>query len=261
VIVHLAANTGVAPSVDNPRRDCLTNVVGTLNCLEAARLAGIERFVLASSGAAYGASEPPIHEGRAPRPVSPYGASKLAGEGYCSAYWWTFGVKAVALRFGNVYGPGSDHKSSVVATFIKRALAGEVLEIYGDGRQTRDFIFIDDLVEAIVRAAAAPDVGGEVLQIASACETTVTEITTLLVRLLVEAGLAEPLVRHTNPRAGDAPRLYADTTKAERLLGWRPAVPLEEGLRRVVRWFLASEAAKAGKASRGAKAPATAAGA
>ena len=260
VIVHLAANTGVAPSVDNPRRDCLINVVGTLNCLEAARLTGARRFVLASSGAAYGASEPPIHEGRAARPVSPYGASKLAGEGYCSAYWSTFGVEAVALRFGNVYGPGSDHKSSVVATFIKRALAGQALEIYGDGGQTRDFVYIDDLVDAIVRAASAPDVGGEVLQIASARETTVTEITALLVRSLVEAGLAEPVVRHTDPRAGDAPRLYADTSKALRLLGWRPAIPLEEGVRRVVRWFLASRPSPVEAIGVGATTPAAAAG-
>ena len=109
VIVHLAANTGVGPSVENPRFDMEANVIGTLNMLEAAKKQKVARFVFASSGAPIGEVEPPIHEKLAPRPVSPYGASKLAGEGYCSAYYRTFGVKTTALRFGNVYGPGSHH--------------------------------------------------------------------------------------------------------------------------------------------------------
>lgn len=105
IIVHLAANTGVAPSVEDPRTDMETNVIGTFNMLEAARRNGVQRFIFASSGAPVGETEPPIHEEKAPRPVSPYGASKLAGEGYCSAYYRTFGVKTVSLRFGNIYGP------------------------------------------------------------------------------------------------------------------------------------------------------------
>jgi len=130
VIVHLAGNTGVAPSVKDPRKDCMSNVVGTLNYLEAARHNGIDRLVFASSGAALGEVEPPLQEEIAPRPASPYGASKLAGEGYCSAYRRTFGIEAVALRFGNVYGPGSNHKNSAVARFTRRALRGEP---YGSG--------------------------------------------------------------------------------------------------------------------------------
>ena len=110
VVVHLAANTGVPASVRDPRRDCLVNVVGTLNCLEAARAERIKRFVFASSAAPVGEVEPPVHEEKAPHPVSPYGASKLGGEGYCSAYFRSFGLDTVALRFGNVYGADSDHK-------------------------------------------------------------------------------------------------------------------------------------------------------
>jgi UDP-glucose 4-epimerase len=113
VIVHLAANTGVAPSVEDPRHDCETNVIGTLNMLEAARHQDVSRFVLASSGAPIGECDPPIHEEMAPHPKSPYGASKLAGEGYCSAYYGSFDVETVALRFGNVYGPLSSHKTPV----------------------------------------------------------------------------------------------------------------------------------------------------
>lgn len=107
VIVHLAANTGVGPSVENPRKDCETNVIGTFNYLEAARVNSVRRFVFASSGAPAGECEPPIHEELPPHPVSPYGASKLAGEGYCSSYFRTYWVETVALRFGNVYGPYS----------------------------------------------------------------------------------------------------------------------------------------------------------
>ena len=137
--------------------------------------------------------EPPIHEKLAPKPVSPNGASKLAGEGYCSAYYRTFGVKTVALRFGNVYGPGSTHKSSVVAKFIKQAIGGEQCEIYGDGSQTRDFIYIDDLTEAILKAAMyQKEPGqpgnllpwGEVFQIATNKEHTVNEVARMLQTML-----------------------------------------------------------------------------
>ena len=125
VIVHLAANTGVGPSVEDPRTDMEANIIGTFNMLDAARQNKVKKFIFASSGAPIGECEPPIHEELAPHPVSPYGASKLAGEGYCSAYYRTFDVSTVALRFGNVYGPGSSHKSSVLAKFIRQALSGK----------------------------------------------------------------------------------------------------------------------------------------
>ena len=240
VVVHLAANTGVASSVEDPRRDCLVNVVGTLNCLEAARHEGIERFVFASSGAPVGEVEPPVHEGKAPRPVSPYGASKLAGEGYCSAYARAFGLPTVALRFGNVYGPYSDRKSSVVAAFIRRALAGEPLEIFGDGNQTRDFIHVDDLIRAVGKAASVPGIGGEVFHIATARETTVGELAEVLIRVLTRHGVGGVQLRHAPPRTGDVRRSYADTSKAAARLGWRAEVALDEGLAGVVQWFLSS---------------------
>ena len=175
-IVHLAANTGVAPSVDDPIYDCKSNVLGTLNLLECARIGGIDRFVFASSGAPIGEQEPPISEKSIPKPASPYGASKLAGEGYCSAYYKTFGINTVALRFGNVYGPGSNNKDSAVAKFIKLALDKQRIEIFGDGTQTRDFIYIEDLVEAIVKSLSASEIGGELFQIATARETSINEL-------------------------------------------------------------------------------------
>ena len=238
VIVHLAANTGVAPSVEDPRADCLANVIGTLNYLESARRNGARRFVFASSGATIGEVEPPIHEEMSPHPVSPYGASKLSGEAYCSAYFRTFGLETVALRFGNVYGPLSSHKSSVIAKFIKRATRSEVLEIYGDGTQTRDFIYVEDLTRAVRLSATAEGVGGEVFQIATNAETSVQEMIERLLPVLAEAGVEDVEVRQTAPRLGDVMRNYSDTSKAERMLGWHSEVDLGEGLRRTVAWFM-----------------------
>jgi UDP-glucose 4-epimerase len=237
VIVHLAANTGVAPSVEDPRSDCLNNVIGTLNYLEGARHNQVKRFIFASSGAPIGECEPPIHEKMVPHPVSPYGASKLSGEGYCSAYFRSFGIETVCLRFGNVYGPSSGHKNSVVAKFIKRAMNGEVLEIYGDGNQTRDYIYIDDLVKAIRLSASQEGVGGEVFQIATNEETTLTELVKQLLPVLADAGVDHVEVRHAASRQGDVRRNFSDTSKARTVLNWQAEMELEEGLRRTAEWF------------------------
>lgn len=238
VIVHLAANTGVTPSVENPRMDCETNVIGTLNYLEAARQNNIRRFVFASSGAPAGEVTPPIHEEMPPHPVSPYGASKLAGEGYCSAYYRTFGVETVALRFGNVYGPLSGKKDSVVAKFIKQAMAGEAVEIYGDGAQTRDFVYVADLIKAIRLAASIPNLGGEIFQIATSQEHTVNEVAELLKKELKSQCNLDMIINYGQPRQGDVKRNYSDTSKARRILGWKSEKELTAGIKEIVRWFL-----------------------
>ncbi len=238
VIVHLAANTGVGPSVDNPRMDCEVNVFGVLNYLEAARHCNVKRFVFASSGAPAGEVEPPIHEELPPHPVSPYGASKLAGEGYCSAYFRTFEVETVCLRFGNVYGPLSGKKDSVVAKFIKRAIDGFSLEIYGDGKQTRDFIYIDDLIRSVRLAASVDNVGGEIFQIATNHETTVSEMVRVLVPILDGYGIAKTNIHYGERRQGDVMRNFSDTTKARNVLGWQCEEKLKTGLEKTVKWFL-----------------------
>ena len=238
VIIHLAANTGVGPSVENPRADCMANVIGTFNYLEAARINNVPRFVFASSGAPAGEVEPPIHEELPPHPVSPYGASKLAGEGYCSAYCKTFNIQTVMLRFGNVYGPGSLHKSSIVAKFIRQALNKETLEIYGDGAQTRDFIYIDDLINALRLAVTTENIGGEAFQIASNQETTVGEITEKMVKILNQNGINNIDIINGETRLGDVKRNYSDTSKAKNRLGWQPTMSQEEGLKRTVEYFV-----------------------
>lgn len=236
-VIHLAANTGVPQSVANPVQDCQTNVLGILNVLEGCRATDVGRLVFASSGAPLGVQTPPLHEEMAPHPASPYGASKLAGEGYCSAYYHCFGVETVTLRFGNVYGEGSRHKTSVVAKFIKQAMAGERLEIYGDGSQTRDFVHISDLVRAIRRAAQVPGIGGETFQIATAYETTVAEMTEELISAMKSEGMSEPETFYGPERDGDVARNYSDTSKAQKLLNWKSEVTLHDGLRRTVRFF------------------------
>lgn len=236
-IIHFAANTGVPNSVANPRLDMECNVIGTFNMLEAARFHNVKRFVFASSGAPAGEVEPPIHEELPPHPVSPYGASKLAGEGYCSSYFKTFKIDTVALRFGNVYGPGSAHKSSVVAKFIKLAMEGKTVEIYGDGSQTRDFIYIDDLVDAVVKAGTIPDIGGETYQIATSSETTINDLMNILELTLDQQNIKLD-ISYSEKRLGDVMRNFSDTSKAKRDLNWTANVGLQDGLRFTLEWFI-----------------------
>ncbi|MDR4508970.1 MAG: NAD-dependent epimerase/dehydratase family protein [Candidatus Brocadiaceae bacterium] len=240
VAVHLAANTGVNSSVKNPGKDLESNVVGTFNTLEAARQNGVRKYVYASSGAAVGEANPPIHEELASRPVSPYGASKLAGEAYCSAYFRTYGLNTIALRFGNVYGPGSRHKGSVVAEFIRKALVGENLKVYGDGNQTRDFIYIKDITHAILLSMEA-DIDGEVFQIATHRETTVNELAEKIKHLVENETTMKVKIIHENPRIGDVRRNYSDISKAGRLLGYTPVYNLESGLKATIDYFRRTE--------------------
>lgn len=230
VVVHLAANTGVGPSVENPRLDMECNVIGTLNMLEGARQKKIKRFIFASSGAPIGEIEPPIHEEVAPHPVSPYGASKLAGEGYCSAYFRAFSVDTVVLRFSNVFGPGSHHKSSVVAKFIRQAINGETLEVYGDGTQTRDFIYIDDLIKAILKSSCLDGIGGEIFQIATSSETSIDELINQLLLIFKKNELKDVPVFYRDRRVGDVLRNYSNTSKAMQKLEWKTDTPLSKGL-------------------------------
>jgi UDP-glucose 4-epimerase len=235
VVVHLAAHTRVVESVEDPRLNFDVNACGTMNVLEASRAAGVGKFIFASTGGAIlGEQTPPVHEGMVPKPVSPYGASKLAGEGYCSAFAGAYGLNTVTLRFANVYGPYSYHKGSVVAQFFKNVLREEILTVYGDGSQTRDFVFVDDLVNAILLADEyAPR--GEVFQIASGRETSVNELIMRMKRVLGDEKLR---VRYEPARAGEITRNYASIEKASRMIRFTPRVALEEGLNHTWEWFL-----------------------
>ncbi|MFB0534343.1 MAG: NAD-dependent epimerase/dehydratase family protein [Anaerolineae bacterium] len=231
-VIHLAAQTGVPGSLQDPRRDCEVNVIGTLNTLEACQHASVSRFVFASSNAPLGRQLPPATEDKAPLPISPYGASKLAGEGYCLAYHGSWGLGTVVLRFANVYGPYSAHKNSVVARFFKDILTTGRITVDGDGEQTRDFIYVNDLCYAI-RLALESGVAGEVFQIATEVETSIKELAGL-----VKEVVASPVeVLHGPARQGDIRKNYSTVSKVRATLGWEPRVALRKGLELTWDWF------------------------
>jgi UDP-glucose 4-epimerase len=232
-VVHLASQTGVLPSVEDPARDFEGSILPTFRVLEGCRQLGIQRFVLASSGAAVGDVEPPIHENVVPRPLSPYGAGKLAGEAYVQGYAGSFGMETAALRFSNVYGPHSLHKDNAIPNFIRHCLAGERLEIYGDGTQTRDFIHVHDLCDGIIGAVTADGVAGEVFQLGTSVETSVVE----LAQLIQEVTGAEAEIDFEERRAGEVHRSRVDISKARRLLGFEPAIALRDGLAQTAGWY------------------------
>ncbi len=231
-VVHLAADTRVMDSIENPAHNFDNNVVGTFNLLELCRELGVERVVAASTGGAIvGDVPPPVHERMAAQPTSPYGASKLMLEGYLSAYCATFGLRGCALRFSNIYGPRSLHKGSVVAHFYKRIIAGEPLVVYGDGSQSRDFLYVGDLVEGI-RAAVDSDAAG-VYQLGSGVPTTLNELLDLMRKVTGE----ELDVVYEEFRAGEVHRTWCEIDKARTGLGFVPETALDEGLRRTWEWF------------------------
>lgn len=232
-VVHLASETGVVPSVEDPVRDFIGNAATCFWALESCRSQSVMRFVYASSGAALGDIEPPLHEEIVPKPLSPYGAGKLAGEAYCMAFAGSYGMHTVALRFSNVYGPYSDHKNNAIPNFIKRSLRGDDVEIFGDGTQTRDFIYVDDLCDGIYRSLTEEEAGGEVFQLATGVETSVKELTELVQH--VTGTTAQ--VQFMPARSGEVYRSRADVSKATRILGFEPHVSLEEGLTRTADWF------------------------
>ena len=238
-VVHLAAQTGVIPSIKEPLKDAEINIMGTLNVLHAAVEEGIEKVVYASSAAPLGETSPPLNEKKVPQPLSPYGASKLACEGYCSAYAHSFNLHTVALRFSNAYGPYSYHKQSVVATLLKQILNKERITIYGTGNQTRDFIHAYDVSKAIYLAITT-DLSDkfELFQIATGKETTVNTLYEIIKKEMETHGFSVMKPRYTNPREGEMYRNYADIGKAKKLLDYKPSVSLNLGIKGTVRWFI-----------------------
>jgi UDP-glucose 4-epimerase len=233
-VYHLAARVSVAQSILYPRDYNMVNVGGTVSLMEAMRDAGIRRVVLASSGAVYGQQpRQPVRETDTPRPDSPYAVSKWAAEQYVHTIGELWGIETVALRIFNAYGPGQHLPVShapVVPRFVNAALTGGSVVIYGDGRQSRDFIYLSDVVAALISAATAERVDRRVLNIGSGLETDVNRLN----ERIAEA-VGRPLRQVWNrEKSAGVPRLVADISQARELLGFRPAVTLAEGLRRLL---------------------------
>ena len=237
VVFHQAALRSVPRSVDDPLGTNERNVTGTLHVLEAARRQGVRRVVYASSSSVYGdRPELPKREDQTPAPISPYAVSKAAGEQYAQVWTRLYGVETVGLRYFNVFGPRQDPASeyaAVIPRFILWALRGEPLEVHGDGRQSRDFTYIDNVVDANLAAAVAPAASGEVFNVGCGDRVSLLEI---IARL--EALLGRPLARrHTPGRAGDVPHTQADVEKARKLMDYTAQVDFDEGFRRTVDYF------------------------
>ncbi|MCW2309844.1 NAD-dependent epimerase/dehydratase family protein [Rhodobium gokarnense] len=232
-VVHLAADTRVMDSIEDPRKNFENNVIGTFNVLEAMRARGINRFVGASTGGAIlGEVPPPVHEEMVPHPASPYGASKLAVEGYCSAFSASYGLRSISLRFSNVYGPRSFHKGSVVAHFFKQIMAGKPLVVYGDGSQVRDYVYVENLADGIV-AALTCDFDGAI-QMGTGKPTTLNELIAAM-REVVAPKTFE--VEYRDFRAGEIHSTYCDISRARDVLGFSPRMDLKEGLAATWAWF------------------------
>lgn len=233
-VVHLAAHTRVLESLTKPQETWDINTRGTSNLLEACRRAGVNTFIFASSNVSVGEQFPPIDETKVPKPISPYGASKLAGEALCTSYYYSFGLNTVSLRFANSYGPHSKHKSSVIAKFIKSVMQNEPLIIYGDGKQTRDFIHVDDICQAIyICLTTTNPIFGEIFQIASGRETTINELVSMIIAI---AG-NNIQVTYEPKRKGEIERNYSNIAKARRMLGYEPKIDLKDGLHDLWQWY------------------------
>ncbi|OGO47012.1 MAG: hypothetical protein A2W34_08450 [Chloroflexi bacterium RBG_16_64_32] len=236
-VFHLGAMISVPASLENPASCYRTNVLGSLHVLEAARREQVRRVVLASSCAVYGDHDGPVAEDAASRPMSPYASSKLAMEDLARLYTSAFGLQTVCLRFFNVYGPRQDIHSpyaAVIPLFIEALLDGRPPTIYGDGEQSRDFVFVEDVVQAMLEASEAA-VGGQVFNVGQGQSRTVLELAEALAAIV--PGSPAPVFGPA--RAGDIRTSAADIGRATKALGYRPAWDLHQGLQATVEWMRA----------------------
>ena len=228
-VFHLAAHVGNIRSIKDPNFDMEVNIRGTLNLLEACRNSNIKRLVYSSSGAIFGeAKYLPIDEEHPLNPESPYAVSKLAAEKYCFAFHKVYGVPTTALRYFNVYGPRQDASeyANAISIFLSRTREGKPLTIFGDGKQTRDFIFVKDVARANILAATHPSAVGEIFNIATGKENSIEE----LVDIIKQVSAKEIQVIYADSRAGEVKYSRASIEKAQRLLGYNPETNFKEGL-------------------------------
>jgi UDP-glucose 4-epimerase len=242
VLNHHAAQIDVRVSVDRPAFDSHINVVGLVNLLEGAGEGGVKRVVFASSGGVvYGDPEViPTPETAPKAPISPYGVSKLAGEYYLRALAALRGFEGVAMRYANVFGPRQDPKSEagVVSIFVSRLLAGQPLTVFGDGRQTRDYVFVKDVARANVLASSVPvahngELDGAAFNIATSRQRSVLDLAASVGEVMGQ----KPRLEFADPRPGELFRSALDVSKAKKVLGWTPEHKFEDGLRELIDWF------------------------
>lgn len=234
-VVHLAAAGSVVDSVNDPVANFEANVQGTFSVLDAARAAGVGRLIFSSTGGALiGNAQPPVNERSLPKPISPYGASKLAAEAYCHAFAKSYGMTTVALRFANVYGPYSGHKKGAITVFLRALHEGRPLTIYGDGTASRDFMYVDDICRGIELGLVTDLEPGTVAHLATGVETSVSELADACRRA---AGRPDHPIEFLPPRPGEVDRNFATYDFAREAMGFVPQVALAEGLANTWDWY------------------------
>ena len=234
-LIHLAAFGSVVESVEDPLTNFEINAQGTLNVLRASVDNDIKKFVFASTGGALmGNAVPPVDETSIPKPISPYGASKLTGEGYCHAYSVSFDLNTVAVRFANVYGPWSRHKTGVITRYIDSVKAGDPLTVFGEGTSVRDYIYVGDLVDGIYLALTKQTTPGDVFHIASGVGTNILQLANMI-QDLSDGPVCE--IDHQPERIGEVERNFANNDKAREILGFNPAIDMKQGLKLTWDWF------------------------
>ncbi len=242
VVYHLGALASVQRSIENPAATHAACATGTLHVLDAARRAGVRRVVYAASSSAYGGASSPEgqSEDALPHPLSPYAAAKLAGELYLQAFAAAYGLETVGLRFFNIFGPrqrSDSPYSGVIALFIASMSAGIPPVIHGDGLQSRDFTYVENAVQALLKAAEAPNVSGQIFNVGTGRSITVLDLVANLNRLLKQS--LTP--RHDAPRPGDVRYSLANIERARQALGYKPSVSFEDGLLRTLDWYRSSQ--------------------
>lgn len=237
-VLHQAALPSVPRSIQDPITSADVNIMGTLTVLQAARSAGVTRVVCASSSSVYGASpELPKHERMCPAPLSPYAITKLSGEQFCQNFYRVYGLETVVLRYFNVFGPGQNPESqyaAVIPKFVDALLSRQPLNVHGDGTQSRDFTYIENVVQANLLACTAPKASGEAFNIACGEHHSLNQLIAELEKICDRT--AE--ITYTQPRAGDVAHSLADIEKATEMLGYQPTVAFADGLRRTVKWLM-----------------------
>ena len=233
-VIHIAARAGVRPSIQDPKLYFTTNIDGTFNLLDACRYHGVKRFTFASSSSVYGVNEKvPFAETDAlERTISPYAATKLAGEQICSNYAHLYGIHCQCLRFFTVYGP-RQRPDLAISKFTKRILAGELIQQDGDGSTARDYTYIEDIIDGIIAASNYDKKSFEIFNLGGSATTTLSE----LIKMIEAATGKKAQIEYLPDQPGDVPRTYADVSKAHKMLGYEPQTPIADGIIKYVQWF------------------------
>lgn len=237
-VIHLAAKGNVSDSIMNPDENFQNNVQGTFNILKACAKNGVEKFILASTGGALmGNCELPVNENSVPKPISPYGASKLACEGYCQAFSHIHGIDMTILRFANVYGPYSLNKIGLVNTVMRNISNNEPIIVYGDGSSTRDFIYVDDLCKGIIQSLLKNNAGCDIFHLGTGIETTIIKLTKTLIR---NSRKEKTHIKHVDERVGEIRHNVTSFAKAKKMLGFNPKTPIDQGIAKTWAWYIKS---------------------